>query len=157
MQQFENMIDKEKIRAAADEAVKDTDKFVVEVKVAPDNTIEVFVDSDTFVTIDDCATISRFIEQRFDRDVEDYCLSVFSYGLCGPLKMERQFRKYIDKDVEIKQKGHPRVTAKLVSFEGDAVKVVVEQKNKKKKKEAEQNEVVTLSLKEVEVRPAIVF
>ena len=150
------MIDKEKIKATAEEAVKDTDKFVVDVKVAADNTIDVYVDSDTSVTIDDCAAISRFIEQNFDRDVEDYCLSVLSYGLCGPLKLERQLRKYLDKDVEIKQKGHPRVMAKLVSFDGDKVNVIVEQKNKKKK-DAKPDEVVTLSLKEVELRPAVMF
>lgn len=150
------MIDKEKIRATAEEAVNDTDKFVVDVKVAADNTIEVYVDADTSVTIDDCAAISRFIEQRFDRDVEDYCLSVMSYGLCGPLKLERQLRKYLGKDVEIKQKGHPRATAKLVSFEGDTVNVVVEQKNKKKKA-ANPGEVTSLSLKEVELRPAVIF
>ena len=37
------MIDNEKLRAVAEEAVNDTDKFIVDVKVATDNTIEVFV------------------------------------------------------------------------------------------------------------------
>ncbi len=150
------MIDKEKIRIVAEEAVKDSDKFVVEVKVAADNTIKVFVDADSFVTIDDCAAISRFIEQRFDRDVEDYSLSVLSYGLCGALKLERQFKKYIGKNVEIKQKGHPRMTAKLVSFDGNIVNVVVEQKNKKKK-DAKQDDVVTFNINEVDVMPAVEF
>lgn len=150
------MIDKEKLRAVAEEAVNDTDKFVVDVKVATDNTIEVFVDADTFVTIDDCAAISRFIEQRFDRDVEDYSLSVLSYGLCGRLKLERQFKKYIGKNVEIKQKGHPRMTAKLISFDNGSVNVVVEQKNKKKK-DAKQDEVTTFNVNEVEIMPAVEF
>lgn len=150
------MIDNEKLRAVAEEAVNDTDKFIVDVKVATDNTIEVFVDADTFVTIDDCASISRFIEQHFDRDVEDYSLSVLSYGLCGRLKMERQFKKYIGKNVEIKQKGHPRVTAKLISFDNDSVSVVVEQKNKKKK-EPKQDEVTVFNLNGVEVMPAVEF
>lgn len=150
------MIDNEKLRAVAEEAVNDTDKFIVDVKVATDNTIEVFVDADTFVTIDDCASISRFIEQHFDRDVEDYSLSVLSYGLCGRLKMERQFKKYIGKNVEIKQKGHPRVTAKLISFDNDSVSVVVEQKNKKKK-DPKQDEVMVFNLNGVEVMPAVEF
>jgi len=150
------MIAREKLRTVAEEAVKDTDKFIVDVKVAADNTIEVFVDSDTSVTIDDCAVISRFIEQKFDRDVEDYCLSVVSYGLCGPLKLERQFRKYLNKEVEIKQKGHPRVTAKLVSFDEKSVSVIVEQKNKKKKV-ANPDEVTVFNLSEVEVQPAVIF
>ena len=65
------MIKKDQIATLVEEALADTDRFLVDVKVKPANVIEVYVDSDTAVTIDNCIEISRFIESKLDRDVED--------------------------------------------------------------------------------------
>ena len=66
------MITKDTIVALMDEAFAGSDRFLVEVKVKSNNVIEVYVDSDTAITIDDCVGLSRFIEGKLDRDVEDY-------------------------------------------------------------------------------------
>ena len=92
------MITKEQIAALTEEALEGSDRFLVEVKVKPGNVIEVYVDSDTSVTIDNCVEISRFIESKQDRDVEDYELSVLSWGLSGALRMDRQMNKYVGQD-----------------------------------------------------------
>ena len=47
-----------------------TDLFVVDVRVAPGNGIEVVVDSDTQVGIDRCVALSRAIEASLDREQE---------------------------------------------------------------------------------------
>ena len=75
------MIDKNEIQQIAEKELEGTDCFVVEVTVAPDNRINVEIDSDTGVDIDTCARITRAIEARYDRDVEDYELEVGSAGL----------------------------------------------------------------------------
>ena len=98
------MITKEQVAPLCEEALADTDRFLVEVKVKPNNVIEVYIDSDTAVNIDHCAELSRYVNEKLDRDVEDYELSVLSWGLSGVLKMDRQLRKYVGKDVEVKTK-----------------------------------------------------
>ena len=151
------MITKEQIAALCEEALADSDRFLVDVKVKPANVIEVYVDSDTAVTIDNCMEISRFIESKLDRDVEDYELSVFSWGLSGALKMDRQLRKYVGKDVEIKTKELGKIQGKLVSFDDKKVEIAPTPKKSSKKKPVVEQSNLILDRKATEIKPAIIF
>ena len=51
------MINKEQLVILCEEALAGTDRFLVDVKVKPNNIIEVYVDSDTAVNIDHCAEL----------------------------------------------------------------------------------------------------
>ena len=95
------MIDKQLLIDTIQEAIADTDVFLVEVQVKPDNSIIVELDSDTAVDIDTCADLTRRIEETFDRDVEDYELEVGSAGLTSPFKIRRQYVKNIGNEVEV--------------------------------------------------------
>ena len=64
------MIDAVRIREIAEAQMDGTDLFVVDVRVAPGNGIEVVVDSDTQVGIDRCVALSRAIEASLDREQE---------------------------------------------------------------------------------------
>ncbi len=151
------MIDKEQVTILCEEALAGTDRFLVEVKVKPNNLIEVFVDSDTAVNIDHCAELSRFINEKLDRDVEDYELSVLSWGLSGALKMDRQLQKYVGKDVEVKTKELGKQQGKLVGFDTDKVEFVPAPKKASKKKPAEEPVNLFFERKKVEIKPAIIF
>ncbi len=150
------MITKEQIAVLAEEALAETDRFLVEVKVKAGNVIEVYVDSDTAVTIDDCVEISRYIESKQDRDVEDYELSVLSWGLSGALRIDRQLNKYIGKDVEVKTKEIGKVQGKLVRYDAETVEIEPEKKKATKKKPAVEGN-LTFERKTVEIKPAIIF
>ena len=151
------MIDKEQVATLCEEALAGTDRFLVEVKVKPNNVIEVYVDADTAVNIDHCAELSRFINEKLDRDVEDYELSVFSWGLSGALKLDRQLQKYVGKDVEVKTKETGKVMGKLVRFDAENVEFAPAPKKASKKKPAEEQANLLLNRKTTEIKPAIIF
>ena len=151
------MINKEQLVILCEEALANTDRFLVEVKVKPNNVIEVYVDSDTAVNIDHCAELSRFVNEKLDRDVEDYELSVFSWGLSGVLKMDRQLRKYVGKDVEVKTKEAGKMQGKLVSFDNDKVEFAPAPKKATKKKPSEEPVNLFFERKKVEIKSAIIF
>ena len=151
------MIDKEQVTALCEEALAGTDRFLVDVKVKPNNIIEVYIDSDTAVNIDHCAELSRYINEKLDRDVEDYELSVLSWGLSGALKMDRQLQKYVGKDVEVKTKETGKVMGKLVRFDAENVEFAPAPKKTTKKKPAEEQANLLLSRKTTEIKPAIIF
>ena len=153
----EQMINKEQITVLCEEALAETDRFLVDVKVKPGNVIEVYVDSDTAVNIDQCAELSRFIESRLDRDVEDYELSVFSWGLSGALKLDRQLQKYVGEDVEVKTKEVGKLQGKLVRFDAEQVEIMPAPKKSSKKKPVEEPVNLILERKKVEIKPTIVF
>ena len=78
------MIDVKEIRQAAEAALEGTDRFVVDVKCSPANEIEIVIDADSAVDWDACVELSRAVESHFDREVEDFELSVYSAGVGQP-------------------------------------------------------------------------
>ncbi len=130
-------MDIKEIQAVAEEALKGTDMFVVECTMAPDNTIDLTLDSDTSVSIDACAMINRAISDKFDRDVEDYSLTVASAGIGEPLKLVRQYKKLVGESVEVLLKSGVKIIATLDEVTDDTITisydeaVVVEGKKKK--------------------------
>lgn len=98
---FSIMIDKQLLTQTVEEAIANTDAFLVDVRISPSNEIVVEIDSPTGVDIDTCAGITRKIESVFDRDVEDYELEVGSAGLTAPFKVRGQYLKNIGNEVEV--------------------------------------------------------
>ena len=72
------MIDKITVKSIVDEWIADKDYFLVDINVSTQNEIVVEIDHKDGVWIDDCCDLSRFIEDRLDRDIEDYSLTVGS-------------------------------------------------------------------------------
>lgn len=125
------------IIAVVEKALEGSDMFVVDYTISADNTIDLTIDSDTSVSIDACAAINRAVSNAFDRDVEDYSLTVASAGIGEPLKLVRQYKKLIGESVEVLLKSGVKILATLdeVSDEGVTISydeaVVVEGKKKK--------------------------
>ena len=112
--------------------------FLVDVTVSKDKDIEVTVESEEgIVDLDDCVAISRFFETQFDREKEDYSLTVTSAGLDQPFKVLKQYLKAVGKKVEVSLKGGRKMVAELVEADADSitlkysVKEAVEGKKKK--------------------------
>ncbi len=60
--------------------------------------VEVYIDSETNVSADDCASISREIDKKFEEESvfeSGYRLEVSSPGVNRPLKYLKQFPKHI--------------------------------------------------------------
>ena len=95
------MIDKTELQQVINQALEGTKMYLVTLKVSKDNVIEVALDSDEDITIDDCVAVNDAVLEAFDRDQEDYELTVGSYGITSPLLLPRQYRKNIGYEVEV--------------------------------------------------------
>ena len=120
------MITKEQIQSIIAPKVEEEGLFIVDVTVSATNQISIFIDGDNGVTIDQCITISRFVEENLNRDEEDYELDVSSAGLDLPLKVARQYVKNIGRMVDIVTKNGQKFSGKLVDATNDGFKVEVE-------------------------------
>lgn len=132
------MIDKKIIENLVEAKLLDTDCFLVDVTVSSDNNIVVEIDSDNSLDVDTCVELSRFIEISLDREVEDFSLEVGSAGLTSPLKVLRQYQKYIGKEVEVMDKTGKKHTGILVEagnsqFSVDETKMERREGDKRKK------------------------
>ena len=95
------MIDKTALEQVINEALEGTKMYLVTLKVSKDNIIDVELDSDEDITIDDCVAVNDAVLEAFDRDDEDYELTVGSYGITSPLLLPRQYRKNVGYEVEV--------------------------------------------------------
>ncbi len=138
-----NMIDIDKIKAIAEKELDGGSLFIIDVTATPSNEVEVTIDSDGDVDIDDCVALSRAIESHFDRETEDFELTVASAGVGYPLKVLRQYKKLIGRPVEIVLRNGTKITAELRGAEKDSVTVfytenrTVEGKKRKQQFEVE--------------------
>lgn len=113
--------------------------FLVDVSVSKDNDIVVTIESENGkIELDDCVALSRYFETRFDREVEDYSLTMTSAGLDQPFKVLRQFEKAVGTKVEVQLKGGKKMVALLEAADEESVTLkysVKEAVEGKKKKE----------------------
>lgn len=109
----DKMIDLQKIKAIADSKLEGSELFLVEINTSSNNEIEVVIDSDSSVDIDDCVSLSKLIEEQFDREVEDFQLTVTSAGIGQPLKLLRQYTNLIGEPVEVILRSGTKIIAEL--------------------------------------------
>ena len=67
--------------------------------------LRVFADKEGGINIDDCVLISRALEVKLDEEdfiPDAYILEVSSPGLGRPLKKEKDFKRSIGKDIDVK-------------------------------------------------------
>ena len=67
--------------------------------------LRAYIDKEGGITVDDCENVSRAFSDRLDEDdfIEDaYILEVSSPGLGRPLKKEKDYRRSMGKELEIR-------------------------------------------------------
>lgn len=112
--------------------------YIVDVTVSKDNDVEITIESEEgTVELDDCVAISRYFELNFDREKEDYSLTVTSAGLDQPFKVLKQYLKAVGTKVEVMLKGGRKMIATLSAADEESItlnytaKEAVEGKKKK--------------------------
>ena len=100
------MLNKEIIKNLVEESIYENESiFLVELKVSSSNQIEILIDSLEGISIKNCMSLSRHIENKLDREECDFSLQVASAGLSEPFKVFQQYKKSIGKNVNVFLKG----------------------------------------------------
>ena len=139
------MIDKAELTDVINQALDGSDMFLVDVTVTPDNVIDVDIDADRAITIDDCQRLNDIVLAKFDRDVEDYELTIGSCGLTTPFKVLRQYAKNVGNAVEVLTADGRKLKGTLANAGDDQFTVTIEVKEKvegKKRPQLVQKDIV---------------
>jgi len=125
------MIQKDTVIQSVKEWLENTSFFLVDVKINSENEIFIEFESETEdVTIDDCIDLSKFIESRLDREIEDFSLEVGSAGLGQPFKVLQQYKTHLGDEVEIVTKAGIKLSGILKSVDEDGFQLTVTRKVK---------------------------
>jgi ribosome maturation factor RimP len=112
------------------------DVFLVEVKIIPGNNIKVFLDADSGITIEKCIRINRALYKQIEESGlfpnDDFSLEVSSPGIEEPLKLHRQYKKNIGRNVEVIMSDGTKKEGKLTGINED--EIIIEEKTGQGKK-----------------------
>lgn len=99
----------DRVRALVLEKIADReDLFIVDIKMHTNGKLIVLIDGDEGITIQDCAAVSRHVGFHLEEENavdHAYNLEVSSPGVDIPLTTERQYRKNIGRQVQLKMVG----------------------------------------------------
>ena len=128
------MINKETIQTLTEEWLKDNDYFLVDINFGADDRIVIEIDHADGVWIEDCAALSRFLQEQLGDELGDYELEVGSAGLGQPFKVAQQYVNHIGDTVEVLELDGKKVQGVLKSVEGTSFTVTVQEKQKQEGK-----------------------
>ena len=128
------MILKDEISKIAEIKANELKGYIVDVTVSPNNDIVVYFDSKEGVKIDQCVLISRFINENFDKEVQDYALTVCSPGLTNPFKVKNQYVNNQGREVTVKKNDGKKISGILKKYD---TQLTLEVKKKKKGSKAD--------------------
>lgn len=128
------MIEKKTVQSIVENWLEDKEYFLVDVDVTPDDRIVVEIDHAEGVWIEDCVSLSRFIEEQLDRDDEDYELEVGSAGIGQPFKVEQQYHNCIGKVVEVLAADGLKFKGELTAVDGRNFTIMTQEKQKQEGK-----------------------
>ena len=124
------MIEKKTIEKAVEEWLQKGDYYLVDIEMTPDDRIVIEIDHADGVWIEDCADLSRHLQETLGEELGDYELEVGSAGIGQPFKVMRQYVNHIGKDVEVLQKNGQKVQGILKEVDETAATFVVTVKEK---------------------------
>ncbi|MFN4147731.1 MAG: ribosome maturation factor RimP [Runella sp.] len=135
---------KQKITELLQSLLQDDKFFVVQVQISPSKIrpkLTILLDSDAGISIDECATISRQLDDLIEENQlipDAYTLEVSSPGVDYPLSMPRQYIKNIGRTLRVITKDGIEKKGQLIN--ADDLGFVLKEEVKKKKKEEQPTE-----------------
>ena len=124
------MIDRQQVIDLTNEWLADKEYFLVDVVISKDDKITVEIDHAEGVWIEDCADLSRHIEQGLSRETDDYELEVGSAGLGQPFKVLQQYINHIGLEVEVLTKEGKKLKGILKTADEQGFTITISKKEK---------------------------
>ena len=96
--------------------------FIVDVTVSKDNDVVLTIEKEAGdVDLEDCVAVNDAFLSIFDKDVEDYSLTVSSAGLDQPFKVKCQYAKAVGSPVVVLLKGGQKLTGVLTGADDEGI------------------------------------
>ena len=122
------MITKETVRQLVEEWLQGNEYFLVDIIFGTDDRIVVEIDHADGVWIEDCANLSRSLQEKLGDELGDYELEVGSAGIGQPFKVEQQYVCHIGDEVEVLCADGKKLKGLLKEVNGRQFTVTVQEK-----------------------------
>jgi len=136
--------------------IRETEIFLVGITVTAKNKILVWIDRKDGITIDECAEISKELENHLDRSIEDFELEVSSPGLDTSFRVRQQYDKNIGREIEIVTEDNKIHKGELLQVTEDGIKLEIIKNKKGKVKKEDQATELSLGFNQIKSAKVIV-
>ena len=131
------------------------DIFLVSIKIKPTNNFKIYLDADSGLGIEKCIKINRalykIMEEMGMYPDGDFSLEVSSPGLDEPLKLLRQYKKNVGRDVEVITNDDLKREGKLVEVTDENIKIAYTE-GKGKKAVLKEDEILFSDIKQTKIQ-----
>ena len=124
------MINKDVVKTLVEEWLQGNDYFLVDIIFGADDRIVIEIDHADGVWIEDCADLSRFLQEHLGDELGEYELEVGSAGIGQPFKVVQQYRNHVGKEVEVLQQDGKKLQGILVAVSDDGTQFTISTKEK---------------------------
>jgi ribosome maturation factor RimP len=144
---------KGRIEELVEGRLQGSEYFLVNVVIAGGKSVPkiiVWLDGDAGVSIDKCAEVSRWLSKRIEDDnlIESaYTLEVSSPGIDQPLKLFRQYKQHLGRNLKVSLTNGSTKTGKLEEVKENSIVLTETVKGKKKEN---LNPVTEIDTKDIE-------
>jgi ribosome maturation factor RimP len=144
---------KGRIEELVEGRLQGSEYFLVNVLIAGGKSVPkiiVWLDGDAGVSIDKCAEVSRWLSKRIEDDnlIESaYTLEVSSPGIDQPLKLFRQYKQHLGRNLKVSLTNGSTKTGKLEEVKENSIVLTETVKGKKKEN---LNPVTEIDTKDIE-------
>lgn len=121
------MINKETIKTLVEEWLQKGDYFLVDVMMDGDR-IAIEIDHADGVWVEDCAELSRYLQEKLGEELDEYELEVGSAGLGQPFKVVQQYKNHIGDEVEVLAADGKKYVGVLKTVEENSFVITTKEK-----------------------------
>ena len=132
------------------------DLYLVDLKISAGDDITVILDGDEGLSLQDCLDASRAIEFNLDREEHDFSLQVMSPGLSEPLKLPRQFKKNMGREIEVLLNSDEKIQGEVVAVDDEKVTIVLRYRRPKLIGKGKEDVVENKEIPYTEIKKALV-
>ncbi len=136
--------------------IRETEIFLVDITVTAKNKILIWIDKKDGITIDECAEISKELENHLDRSIEDFEMEVSSPGLDTSFRVRQQYDKNIGRKIEIVTENNKIHKGELLQVTEDGIKLEIIKNKKGKGKKEDQATELSLGFNQIKSAKVIV-
>lgn len=132
------------------------DLYLVDLKISAGDDITVILDGDEGLSLQDCLDASRAVEFNLDREEHDFSLQVMSPGLSEPLKLPRQFKKNMGREIEVLLDSDEKIQGEVVAVDDEKVTLVLRYRRPKLIGKGKEDVVENKEIPYTEIKKALV-
>ena len=117
------MIDQEKLKELAVQAISEEEGFLVDLQVDAEDKIRLEVDRPGGISLSSLSNISRFIESELDREENDFSLEVASPGVGTAFKVWDQYPANVGRPVKVMLHDGSEFTGDMVKADEGVIQL----------------------------------